>query len=320
MKPAVALVSARRARGLDEDEAPLLAALRACDVRVDVADWDDPGVDWRSYSLAVLRSAWDYIDHLSEFLAWADRVATLTALANSAAVVRWNTDKHYLSELARAGVPTVPSRFIEPGESAAPVVEQFVSELAEAELVVKPAVGAGSRDACRYRREALDAATAHAHRLLEGGRSVLLQPYLDRVEEYGETALIFYAGRFDHCIRKGPMLPGPRDSDSAPPAVTGTSSSLFVPERIAPRTPQEDERAVAAEALAAVPCGDLLYARVDLIRDRAGAPLVLELELTEPSLFFAHSPGSAERFGEVILARAQQAGAMMGAGTRSRGT
>ncbi len=111
------------------------------------------------------------------------------------------------------------------------------------------------------------------------------------------------------------MLPGPRDADSGPPAVTGTSSSLFVPERIAPRTPQEDERAVAAEALAAVPCGDLLYARVDLIRDRSGAPVVLELELTEPSLFFAHSPGSAERFGEVILARAQRAGRVICPGT-----
>jgi O-ureido-D-serine cyclo-ligase len=111
--------------------------------------------------------------------------------------------------------------------------------------------------------------------------------------------------RFDHAIRKGPMLPGPRDTQSAPPAVTGTSSSLFVPERITPRTPREDERAVAVKALAAVPCGDLLYARVDLIRDSAGSPVLLELELTEPSLFFAHSAGSAERFGEAMLTRAR---------------
>jgi len=153
LKPALALVSARRARGLDEDEAPLLEALRAGGARVDVADWDDPGVDWRSYSLAVLRSTWDYIDHLSEFLAWADRVSALTALCNSAAVVRWNTDKHYLSELARAGVPTVPSRFIEPGEDAAAALAEFGSGLTEAQLVVKPAVGAGSRDTHRYRRQ-----------------------------------------------------------------------------------------------------------------------------------------------------------------------
>jgi hypothetical protein len=304
LKPAVALVSARRARGLDEDEAPLLAALRASGARVDVADWDDPGVDWGSYALAVLRSTWDYIDHLGEFLAWADRVATLTALSNSAGVVRWNTDKHYLSELARAGVPTVPSRFIEPGQSVAIGVEQFVSELAEAEFVVKPAVGAGSRDTYRFRRQTLGAATAHAHQLLAANRSALLQPYLDRVDESGETSLIFYAGEFDHAIRKGPMLPRPRDAESGPPAVTGTSSSLFVPERITPRIPQEDELGVAAKALAAVPHGDLLYARVDLIRDAAGAPVLLELELTEPSLFFAHSPGSAERFGKVILTHA----------------
>ncbi len=164
-------------------------------------------------------------------------------------------------------------------------------------------MGAGSRDTRRYRRQSVDAVTTHARQLLDAGRSVLLQPYLERVDEYGETALIFYAGRFDHAIRKGPMLAGP--SDAGPPAVTGATASLFVPEQITPRTPLADEMAVAAKALAAVPCGDLLYARIDLIRDGTGAPVLLELELTEPSLFLAHSPGSAGRFGEAILARAR---------------
>jgi O-ureido-D-serine cyclo-ligase len=304
LKPVIALVSARRARGLDEDEAPLVSALRSAGARVDVTDWDDPSVDWASYDEAVLRSTWDYTERPGDFLAWAERVAGLTRLSNPAPVVRWNTDKHYLGELARAGIPAVPSTFVEPGEDAATAVGQFVSGLRHAEIVVKPAVGAGSRDAQRYESANRDAAAAHTGKLLEAGRSVLLQPYLDRVEEEGETALIFFAGRFDHAIRKGPMLAGPRDAQSPPAG----SPALFVSERITARTPQADELAVAARVLAGVPEAtghrqDLLYARVDLIRDEAGSPVLLELELTEPSLFFAQAPGSAARFARAILDR-----------------
>lgn len=307
MKPVVALVTARAARGLDEDEAPLAAALLAAGAQVVIADWDDPLVSWGSFDLALLRSTWDYTERLSEFLLWVERASRLTVLRNPPAVVRWNTDKHYLPELARAGVPTVSSTFVEPGGSAADVLDAFLSELEEPELVVKPAVGAGSRDTHRYKRGSRDAALSHALLLLDAGRSVLLQPYLSRVEAHGETALIFYGGRgagsiampqFDHAIRKGPMLPGPRD-ERGPAA--GSQPSLFVAEHITPRTAQADELEVASRALAAVPHEGLLYARVDLIRDAAGSAVVLELELTEPSLFFAHSAGSAERFAAAVL-------------------
>ena len=326
MKPVVALVTARAARGLDEDEAPLAAALRAAGAQVEIADWDDASASWESFDLALLRSTWDYTERLSEFLAWVQRAAGLTALCNPAEVVRWNTDKHYLLDLARADVPTVTSCFVEPGDSAAGALDDFLSKLQEPELVVKPAVGGGSRDTNRYKRHSRDAAVAHARQLLDAGRSVLLQPYLDRVEEYGETALIFYAGyfdppagvkpgarggassnvmQFDHAIRKGPMLPAPRDELSGP--AVGGASPLFVPEHITPRTAQADELEIAARTLAAIPHQGLLYARIDLIRDAAGATRLLELELTEPSLFFAHSPGSAERFARLVLDRAPRA-------------
>ena len=344
MKPVIALVTARAARGLDEDEAPLAAALRAAGAEVAIADWDDPGVSWESFDLALLRSTWDYTERLSEFLAWVERVSRLTTLSNPAAVVRWNTDKHYLLELARAGVPTVCSRFLEPGADAAVGLDSFLAQLEEPELVAKPAVGAGSRDTHRYRRQSRAAALAHVRQLLDAGRSVLLQPYLGRVDEYGETALIFFAGvfdpttgvkpgarggasmdvlhfdpstgvkpgarggasmdvlHFDHAVRKGPMLPGPRDEHANPEV---GARPLFVAEHITPRTAQPDELEVAARALAAIPHEGLLYARVDLIRDAADAPVLLELELTEPSLFFGHSPGSAARLGRAVLDRAR---------------
>jgi O-ureido-D-serine cyclo-ligase len=279
----VALVSARVARHLDEDLPPLLAALAEAGVDAEAADWDDPAVDWSAYRLALLRSAWDYAERVTEFLAWADRTATLTTLINPPAIVRWNTDKHYLAELARAGVPTVPTRFVEPGERGVPALDRFLTQERPAEWVVKPAVGAGSRDAARYARGEERAAGAHVGRLLMAGRSVILQPYLDQVDLHGETALIYFNGRFSHAIRKGPLLQ--RGS--------GPTEALFAQEQITPRAPAAEELHVGDGVLAALPFAPPLYARVDLVRARDGNPCLLEIELTEPSLFFAHAPGAA---------------------------
>jgi glutathione synthase/RimK-type ligase-like ATP-grasp enzyme len=287
----VALVTARPARGLDEDEPPLHLALQKAGCEVQIVEWDDPKVDWASFDIALLRSAWDYAERITEFLAWVERASGLTRVLNPLPVVRWNTDKHYIAQLAAAGVATVPSTFIEPGEDAERAITRFLEVHSHAELVVKPAVGAGSRDTERHRRKSLDAAVAHAKRLLEANRSVLLQPYLGRVDRDGETALMFFEGRFSHAIRKGPLLP--------PGGVATTG--LFAPESISPRIPGADEMRLAQKILTALPFGIPLYARIDLIRDDEGTPCVLELELTEPSLFFAHAAGSAETFTAAVL-------------------
>jgi O-ureido-D-serine cyclo-ligase len=296
--PTMALVTVRAARALDEDLPPLQAALLAAGAHVEVLDWDDPAADWSQFDLALLRSTWDYIDRLHEFLAWSERVSRLTTLCNSVQTIRWNTDKHYLDELHRAGVPVVPSVFIDPtaGACLARAFDQFLARFASPEFVVKPTVGAGSRDTLRLKRADRAAASTHAQRLLDANRSVLLQPYLDRVDDYGETALIFFGGRFSHAIRKGPML-----GALAAAAPLSNNNGLFVSEDITPRVPAADELQVAHAVLAAIPFEMPLYARVDLIRDEAGAPVLLELELTEPSLFFAHAPGTADRFAQTIL-------------------
>jgi len=125
---------------------------------------------------------------------------------------------------------------------------------------------------------------------------VLLQPYLPSVDHDGETALIYIDGRLSHAIRKAPLLP----------RGVASSAALFAPEEISTRAAGADERAVGARILAALPFAPLLYARVDLIRGAGGEPCLLELELTEPSLYFAHGPGSAERLVRSTLARLGQ--------------
>jgi hypothetical protein len=308
-QPRIALVTTRPARDKDEDLAPLVEALQRAGAEVGVVDWDDTSVDWSGYAVAVLRSTWDYMDRLDAFLAWVDRAAAQTLLLNPAAIVRWNIDKHYLGELAAAGVATVRGQFVEPGADAQAALANFLSAYGgggmgggdtqgngseDFEFVVKPCVGAGSRDARRHAVRGLAAATEHLQRLLDAGRSALLQPYLARVDEHGETALLWFNGEFSHAIRKGPLLR--RDEDA--------TRALFAPEHISSRAPSAAEMALARQALACLPGGEpLLYARVDLIQDAAGQPCLLELELSEPSLFFAFGPGSADRYAAAILAR-----------------
>jgi glutathione synthase/RimK-type ligase-like ATP-grasp enzyme len=281
----IALATAIAAFALDDDLPPLLDALRARGHVAEAVAWDDPTVSWSRFDLALLRSTWNYTECPVEFLAWCERVAANTRLLNPPALVRWNTDKRYLSDLAAKDVPVIPAHFLAPGDDPA-------SFPAHAEFVVKPCIGAGSRDTQRYTAPNRAAAIAHAKRLLDAGRHVLVQPYLEAVDTAGETALLFFAGRFSHAIRKGPLL----QRDGA------ATAALFAPEAITPREPSSAEIEVAHRALAAIPGGAPLYARVDLLPSTDG-PQLLELELTEPSLFFATDPRAADRFVAALIAR-----------------
>ncbi|MGN7918319.1 ATP-grasp domain-containing protein [Lysobacter sp. 22409] len=290
----LALVTAIAAAGQDDDLSPLLRACTARGIAAEIRAWDDPSVAWARYDAVLLRSPWDYTERLDEFLAWCERVDAHTRLLNPWPVVRWNTDKHYLADLAARGVPVVPSAFVEPDMDALPALQEFLAAHPDAdEFVVKPAISAGSRDTQRYARAQEFAAANHLARLLDEGRSAMLQPYLVSVDRDGETALMHFNGVFSHAIRKGAML---QREDAL---------NLRAVERIAAREAGDDERRVALHALTAMTARldleePLPYARVDLIRDGEGKPQLLELELCEPSLFFAHAEGSAERFAEVL--------------------
>jgi glutathione synthase/RimK-type ligase-like ATP-grasp enzyme len=257
----------------DADDAPLAAALPEARWAV----WDDPAVDWPAFDLVVLRSTWDYQERRDEFLAW---VRSVPRIINPPDVVAWNTDKRYLAELPGA----VHTDFVAPGESfAAP----------NGEYVVKPSIGAGSRHTARFAAGEEARAAALVAEIHASGRTAMVQPYLAGIDEHGETALLYFDGVYSHAIRKSAIL-----SPGAEP-----TAEFFAPETIEARDPPAEERALADEIVAGLP--DLAYVRVDLVRGPDG-PLVLELELTEPSLFFAQVEDPArpaQRFAAAIRAR-----------------
>src|SRR4051812_27283950 len=126
---------------------PLLeSALRNAGADVTIAEWDQPH-DWSRFDIAVLRSPWDYPQRLAEFLAWVEAASRQTMLLNSLPVVKWNADKHYLLDLAKKGVPTIPTKYVEPGEHPDRRIEELLGLPELDEFVVKPAVGGGAKDA-----------------------------------------------------------------------------------------------------------------------------------------------------------------------------
>jgi hypothetical protein len=265
---------------LDPDDRLAADLLRERGLRVAAAVWDDPNVCWQEGGVCVLRSTWDYNVRHDAFLAWAESVAAIAPLYNPITLVRWNTHKQYLKDLASHGVPVVPTQWLK--KSTQPDLLRLLAVARWEKAVAKPAVGLAT-----YGVKVVDASTAaqtHVAELLRN-YDVMLQPYLASVDTYGERALVFIGGTYSHAVRKTAFQP-------------------LAPAGEAGETPVEatgDEIAVATAALRALP-EKALYARVDLVCDDAGAPLVLEMELVEPSLFLGMHPRAATRFADALVA------------------
>ena len=228
---AVALATCAEVPELDEDGPALVAALRARGLDPVAAVWDEPGVDWDAFDLVVLRSTWDYAERRDEFLAWVDG---LPRVVNGPEIVRWNTDKRYLADLGGAGVPVVPTAFLEPGAELEPPGGRFV---------VKPRISAGGRQAASYEAHELELARRHLEALHAAGRSVMVQPYLEGIDAAGEAALIWLGGSYSHAVTKSALLsPGQQPG-----------STLYLEETIAARDPSAAELTVGEQALAALP-------------------------------------------------------------------
>lgn len=294
----VALVTNSDERYADSEIHVLRQSLQDAGVVAEVMSWDDE-VDWGAYTLVVVRTTWDYFDRLVEFAEWAMQVDKVTTLVNPADVIRWNSHKGYLVEMAVRGVPTVPTVLI-PGQSM-DVTDQL-QETVWDEVVVKPAVDGGARGTYRGRRD--DAATAATAERLAAKGDVVVQPFVPGIAA-GERSLVFMAGRLSHAVRKVPAAGDYRSQRH----LGGTESD---------HTPDSAEVQVALAAMEVAP-GRLSYARVDLV-DWEGSPALMELEVIEPDLFFRGSAARHEAFVTMVqdeLARAAEpAGRAAGPATR----
>ena len=268
----VALVSSIESINDDPDLTLIEQALSELDVAARAVAWDDSTTRWSDYSLAIVRSCWNYPTRPLDFMQWS---RGMTDLYNPAAVIDWNIDKHYLNLLAASGLPTIPSVF-DPTDGHA--------LMSSDEWVVKPTVSASMKDTFRAtsRNEAIDIVAA----LRRGGRGVMVQPYIDEIEEVGELALVYIDGIRSHAIRK-PAALSPMGAelsfDAADESQYEEVSPPDVVWQLGDRAYAVVENLICAES-------SLLYARVDVIPRVRSTPLLMEVELIEPTLYFSIAP------------------------------
>lgn len=253
------------------------AALGAAGIIVEPRPWTEVG-DLAGVDVVLPLVAWGYHLRFAEWLALLDRMAKpgAPAMLNPPALLRWNSDKAYLEQLAAAGVPTVESRTVDALDAAA---------LAEARaafgeiVVVKPLVSASADGTFR-----LGPDDAVPDAVL--GKRMLIQPYMPSIAERGETSLMLFGGRFSHAIVKRPKAGDFR----VQPHLGGSE---------APCEPPEGAIALAEAALRAAPA-PATYARVDMIDAGGGAMQIMELELIEPALWLQHAPDGGAALGAAI--------------------
>jgi glutathione synthase/RimK-type ligase-like ATP-grasp enzyme len=277
------------------DDERLAEAIGALGTAAAVEPWDDPAVDWRRYELVVIRSTWNYARRRDEFLDWAGRIGD--RLHNAPPVVRWNSDKRYLRDLAGDGIRVVETRYVEPADPA--------PEL-DGEVVIKPNVSVGAGDTGRFGPATHRTARELIASIQASGRAAMVQPYQPSVDTVGETGVLCIDGEPVHALRKRAVL---RPDEIAPARddAVGAAEVMYDPGLVtaADATPAELDHARAVVARVAERFDYLpLYARVDTVPGPDGEPVLMELEAIEPTFYLDQAPATAERAAEAILARA----------------
>lgn len=280
----IALATCSELPELDPDDQPLVQHFAEAGIEATPVIWSDDNVEWSRFDRVIVRNTWDYTEHHAQFLQW---VASQSGrIRNSPDTITWNSVKTYVSDLARANIPVIETQFIRSREQGWLIPQSD-------DFVVKPTVSAGSKNTIRLATED-PASRVHAEELIaeivDSGKIAMIQPYLDLVDSQGETALLYIGGQYSHAIRKGPLLRRNQEVEHV--------HGLYLQEEISPREPRSDQRSLADQVVNFVTerWGSPLYARIDLLDDPSGEPRVLEVELVEPSMFFATAPQSYVRF------------------------
>ncbi len=247
---------------------------------IDEVPWQSPAVCWDDFDLVVIRSPWDYSRQPQAFLKVLEQIERSSApLANPLKVVGWNLDKRYLVDLEAKGIPIVPTKWLS-NLSSNDILEAF-DDFATHEIVVKPVIGAGAGDTFLLARDSEPDITERALSVFVD-RPLMVQPFVKPILELGEYSLFYFDGEYSHCVLKLPKPGDFRVQEEHGGIIRGCPAPPILLEAGQRVIEAIDER--------------LLYARVDFVFLAHDTPVVIEVELIEPSLYFAYDEQSPVRF------------------------
>jgi hypothetical protein len=275
----IALVTCSKQPQLYTDERRLIADFARAGCEALPVLWDDPAIDWRAFDRVVLRSTWDYFERIDEFRAWLDRLEHVEArLLNPLPLVRWNLDKLYLRALEQQGIAILPTRFVAAGERVDLAGELHARDWHDA--IVKPAVSGGAFRTHRVSMADAQRVQPALDEILAAG-GALIQPFAREIVDEGEWSLLFFGGRFSHCVLKTAATGEFRIQQQ----FGGSAHAV---------TPAETLLRAAEHIMASLPVAPA-YARIDGLR-RGEEFLLMEVEVIEPSLFLPAGDEAADRY------------------------
>ena len=265
------------------EEQLLKSALENQGLTVDITYWNNPSYDWSETRSLVFRTIWDYFERFDEFLLWLEEVRHQTQLINSYDLVKWNIDKHYLKELSEKGIKIVPTYFAKKNS------KRNLAEIIELQqwkdVVIKPAISASAYKTFKILEETVNSNEKLFKDLLNQ-RDMLVQPFINTIEKFGEASLMVIDGKFTHAILKKAKPGDFRVQDDF-----GGTVHDYVP------TKKEIE---FAEMVIGKCKAKPLYGRVDIIWDNEKNVYLSELEIIEPELWLRNYPKSAESIAEAV--------------------
>ena len=265
------------------DDKILTDALENNGLKVTRKKWNDPQFNWSTTRFAMFRTTWDYFKRQDEFTQWLKTASQLTTFINSIELVRWNMDKHYLTDLNNKGIHTVETFFIEPGEEK--TLESIFISTNHVTAILKPAVSGTARHTYKINLNNIREHESVFKKLIKE-ESMLIQPFQNEIVNKGEVAMMIMGGKFTHAVLKKTKVGDFRVQDD----FGGTLHDY---------TPSQQEIMFAEKAVHS--CSTLpLYARVDMIKDNKGLLAIMELEIIEPEMWFRRFPDAAKLLAEEI--------------------
>jgi glutathione synthase/RimK-type ligase-like ATP-grasp enzyme len=257
----------------------LVPACAARGIQLELRVWDDPTLDKDGYDAVVVGTTWDYTERAAEFLDRMDALAERCPVLNPPNVLRWNADKRYLVDLAKRGVPTVPTVWLDRPTVAG--VHAAVLELGVDQAVVKAVVGA-----CAIGQSRVGEGHAPLTQDTLPRGQAMVQPFLPSIQTEGELSVIFCGEAPCHALQKVPAA-----GDYRVQSVYGGR------EHVVALTPDQD--ALARRIIYAIDA-PVLYGRVDLVRAPDGSLRLMELELIEPYLYPEQGPLLGDRYASAL--------------------
>jgi glutathione synthase/RimK-type ligase-like ATP-grasp enzyme len=258
-------------------------ALERLGLKVDRKSWSDPNFDWSSTRSILFRSTWDYFDRFAEFSNWLIKVSKVTQLLNSADLIRWNIDKHYLLDLQKAGVHICETYFVEAGTHI--TLKELHKKHNLDNFVLKPCISGAARHTYKIHPQEIDQYETIFQELI-AQEAMMLQPFQHNIVAKGEVSLMVMNGNYTHGVLKIAKEGDFRVQDDYGGSVHNYQA-----------TPEE----IAYAENAVKSCPEMpIYARVDVFLDNQNRLALAELELIEPELWFRNHPEAADELAKGI--------------------